>query len=206
METEENRRGLLQGQGLEGSGGGAPGPGGGVLGKYERFTGLAETPPQVGVFQVASRSPRVPSPIHSFSRQLDTSFMLMSASGAGAAETGPRSGPRDLPAAVSIHLPQRSPHTWGRGHGYSVARPLPVLYRRKASGESVLWPLPLLPDVVGQPRAKAPPDAHRAATHHSPRMVLPRATAPSHPSSPSTRERASRRAQAAWPARGSCGA
>lgn len=137
VETEENRRGLLRGQGLEGSGGGAPGPGGGVLGKCERFTGLDETPPQVGVFQVASRSRRVPSPIHSFSRSLDTSFMLMSGSGARAAETGQRSGPSDLPVAVSIHLPLRSPHVWGHGHGYSVARPLPVLCRRKASGSQL---------------------------------------------------------------------
>lgn len=108
VETEENRRGLLRGQGLEGSGGGAHGPGGGVLGKCERFTGLDETPPQMGVFQAASRSPRVPSPFHSFRRSLDTSFMLISVSGAGTTETGPRSGPRDPPAAVFIDYP----HTW----------------------------------------------------------------------------------------------
>jgi hypothetical protein len=93
VETEENRRALLRGPGLEGSGGGAPGPGGGVLGKCERLTGLEETPPRVGVFQVASRSPRVPSLFHSFRRSLDTSLMLISVSGAGAAEIGtePRS-------------------------------------------------------------------------------------------------------------------
>lgn len=112
VETEENRRALLRGPGLEGSGGGAQGPGGGVLGKCERLTGLEETPPQVGVFQVASRSLRVPSPFHSFRRSLDTSLMLISVSGAGAAETGPRSGPRDLPATVLIHLLLRYPHTW----------------------------------------------------------------------------------------------
>lgn len=112
VETEENRRALLRGPRLEGSGGGAQGPGGGVLGKCERFTGLDETPPQVGVFQVASRSQRVPSPFHSFGRSLDTSLILISVSGAGAVRTGSLSGPRDLPATVFIHLLLHYPHTW----------------------------------------------------------------------------------------------
>lgn len=37
METEENRRGLQRGRGMEGSGGGAEGKGGGVLGKSAAF-------------------------------------------------------------------------------------------------------------------------------------------------------------------------
>lgn len=37
VETEENRRGLLRGPGLEGSGGGTEGKGGGVLGKSAAF-------------------------------------------------------------------------------------------------------------------------------------------------------------------------
>ena len=48
--------GITGGRGMEGSGGGAQGREEGSWENLPRFTGLDETPPQMGVFQVASRS------------------------------------------------------------------------------------------------------------------------------------------------------
>lgn len=146
METEENRRALLRGAGLEGSGGGARGPGGGVLGKCEPFTGPEETPPQVGVFQVASRSLRVPSPFHSFrwvAGHLPYANLGIRWRRSGGDRTGdpvPGTWQRLSPFICSPH----SPHTWRDGRVYGVARPFAEHCTLKAP-----WLSPLLPDARG---------------------------------------------------------
>lgn len=186
VETEENRRGLLRGRGPEGSGGGAPGPGGGVLGKCERFTGLEQTPPQVGVFQVASRSQRVPSPFHSFRRSLDTSFMLILVYQV----LGRRRPDRDPDPAPCQRLSSLTTRTRG-GPGMTTAWPGPF---QSSAEDGKLRGLGSVASAIrGQPEVSLRRRRPHMSTSHPP-IRVPTA---SHTSSPGARERASRRAQTA---------
>lgn len=98
MESEENRRGLQRGRGMEGSGGGAEGK---VLGKSAAFHRPRGNTSSNGCFPSGFPLTLVPSPFHSFRRSLDASVMLMSALGTGATEA--RSWASDKPGTVFVH-------------------------------------------------------------------------------------------------------